>query len=50
MAKIVLIINFNGFKTAKRWLCILEKKLSKKLTSAIWLKQTNAQLDRQAAA
>lgn len=40
---------FDSYKTAKRWLCVLEEELPKQLTPATWLNYANARLNRCAA-
>lgn len=50
ITRMVLMTKFDDSRIAEWWLYILEKKLSKHLTLANWLKCANAQLDRRAAA
>ena len=42
VARMISMTKFDASKTVKRWLCILKKQLSKQLTTATWLKRTNA--------
>ena len=47
VARMMSMTKFDGFGTAKRWLCILKKELPKQLTFSTWLKRANAWLQKR---
>ena len=42
VTKMVSMTKFDAFKTAKRWLCVLEEELLIQLTPTTWFKRANA--------